>query len=78
MRGLSGHKPKNCWWGQVAGLRGAEHVRRAWIGMVREGIVAHQRRGNSDAVAHCLYQLLALDTTAPEWEQALAGPQVAS
>lgn len=46
--------------------------------MVREAIVAHQRRGNSDAVAHCLYQLLALDTTAPEWEQALAGPQVAT
>ena len=33
--------------------------------------VAHQRRGDGDAVAHCLYQLLALDMNAPEWAEAL-------
>jgi hypothetical protein len=47
-----------------------------WTSMLRVAITAHQRRGDSDAVAHCLYQLLALDPQAPEWAQTLAGPQV--
>ena len=35
---------------------------------LRLAVVAHQRRGESDLVAHFLYQLLALDPTAPEWD----------
>jgi hypothetical protein len=34
---------------------------------------AHQRRGESDLVAHWMYVLLALDTQAPEWEHMLLG-----
>ena len=34
--------------------------------------MAHQRKGDGDAVAHCLYQLLALDLHAPEWSSMLA------
>ncbi len=37
----------------------AEHCRLA--------MTAHQRRGESDSVAHWMYQLLALDAHAPEW-----------
>lgn len=33
--------------------------------------LAHQRRGDGDAVAHCLYQLLSLDLYAPEWASML-------
>lgn len=35
---------------------------------VRAIMVAHQRRGESDAVAYWLVQLLALDPSAPEWD----------
>lgn len=41
----------------------AEHCRLA--------MTAHQRRGESDSVAHWMYQLLALDVGAPEWRVAL-------
>ena len=34
---------------------------------------AHQRRGESDLVAHWMYVLLALDTRAPEWDHMLLG-----
>jgi hypothetical protein len=34
---------------------------------------AHQRRGESDLVAHWVYVLLALDPQAPEWGHMLAG-----
>lgn len=34
-------------------------------------MVAHQRRGESDLVVHYMYQVLALDPGAPEWERAL-------
>jgi hypothetical protein len=34
-------------------------------------VTAHQRRGESDYVAHWLYQLLALDTQAVEWGHVL-------
>ncbi|KAF5831668.1 hypothetical protein DUNSADRAFT_12748 [Dunaliella salina] len=37
--------------------------------LARATMVAHQRRGESDLVVHWLYQLLALDPTASEWEQ---------
>lgn len=32
---------------------------------------AHQRRGESDLVAHWVYVLLALDPQAPEWGHVL-------
>lgn len=38
---------------------------------VRCVVVAHQRRGESDLVAHWLVQLLALDPGAPEWDYVL-------
>jgi hypothetical protein len=41
--------------------------------MARTMVMAHQRRGESDLVAHWMYQALALDTAAPEWGHALAG-----
>ena len=42
-----------------------------WAELVRTVIVALQRRGESDGVANFLYQLLALDTAAAEWQQVL-------
>ena len=42
-----------------------------WAELVRTIIVALQRRGESDGVANFLYQLLALDTAAAEWQQVL-------
>lgn len=42
-----------------------------WADMARTMVMAHQRRGESDLVAHWLYQLLALDTTAEEWGHAM-------
>jgi len=44
-----------------------------WAEMARTMVMAHQRRGESDLVAHWIYQLMALDTRAPEWQHALAG-----
>jgi hypothetical protein len=38
-----------------------------WASLARTMVTAHQRRGESDSVAHWLYQLLALDTQAVEW-----------
>eukprot|EP00878_Enallax_costatus_P015726 GHUV01016477.1.p1 GENE.GHUV01016477.1~~GHUV01016477.1.p1 ORF type:complete len:254 (+),score=94.63 GHUV01016477.1:907-1668(+) len=46
-------------------------VIRIWADMARTMVMAHQRRGESDLVAHWLYQLLALDTTAEEWGHAM-------
>lgn len=42
-----------------------------WANMARTMVMAHQRRGESDLVAHWLYQLLALDTAAEEWHHAM-------
>ena len=56
---------------QIA-LSGREAVLRVSTELVRTAIVAHQRRGDSDAVAHCFNQLLALDLTDPSWEAVLA------
>lgn len=44
---------------------------RVWASMARTMVMAHQRRGESDLVAHWLYQLLALDTAAEEWAHAM-------
>lgn len=49
---------------------GSEVV-HVWADMARTMVMAHQRRGESDLVAHWLYQLLALDTTAEEWAHAM-------
>ncbi|KAL6750155.1 hypothetical protein V8C86DRAFT_3110173 [Haematococcus lacustris] len=40
--------------------------------LVRTVLTARQRRGESDSVAHWLWQLLALDPGAPEWQAVLA------
>ena len=48
-------------------------VLRTWQGLARLAIQAHQRRGESDLVAHWMYVLLALDTRAPEWDHMLQG-----
>ena len=42
-----------------------------WSELLRTIVVALQRRGESDGVASFLYQLLALDTTADEWQDIL-------
>ncbi|PSC74455.1 hypothetical protein C2E20_2328 [Micractinium conductrix] len=44
----------------------------AWQHMIRTVIQAHQRRGESDLVAHWVYVLLAMDTQAEEWDHMLA------
>lgn len=44
---------------------------QVWAEFARVAIVAHQRRGESDAVAFWMYQLMALDTMAEEWQQVM-------
>lgn len=39
----------------------------------RVAVTAHQRRGESDAVAFWMYQLMALDCMAPEWQHVMPG-----
>ena len=51
-------------------------VLRTWQGLCRIAMQAHQRRGESDFVAHWMYICLALDPGAPEWGRALALPEV--
>jgi len=50
---------------------GVSPLLSVWSNLARTMVLAHQRRGESDLVAHWLYQLLALDTTAEEWAHAL-------
>jgi hypothetical protein len=50
--------------------------RVGWSSMLRACVVAHTRRGDSDAVAAVLPQLLALDAEAPEWGQVLRASEV--
>eukprot|EP00775_Hariotina_reticulata_P004608 gene4608-4862_t len=50
---------------------GASPVVSVWSNLARTMVLAHQRRGESDLVAHWLYQLLALDSSAEEWAHAL-------
>ena len=51
-------------------------VLRTWQGLARLAIQAHQRRGESDLVAHWVYVGLALDPQAPEWARALSSPEL--
>jgi hypothetical protein len=51
-------------------------VLSTWQSLCRTVLVAHQRRGESDAVAQWLFVLLSLDPTAAEWDRALAGAEV--
>lgn len=46
-------------------------VLTVWQDLVRTIIQAHQRRGESDQVAHWTYVLLALDPAAHEWQYML-------
>lgn len=46
-------------------------VLRVLCALARTMVLAHQRRGESDFVAHWLYQLMALDAGAQEWEHVL-------
>ena len=56
---------------QVA-MTGRQVVLRVATELLRTAVVAHQRRGDSDAVAHCFNQLLALDLTDAAWDPVLA------
>ena len=56
--------------------RTSSDPRVGWAAMLRACVVAHTRRGDSDAVAAVLPQLLALDGEAPEWEQVLRESEV--
>lgn len=51
---------------QIA-ISGRQAILRVSTELLRTAVVAHQRRGDSDAVAHCFHQLLALDLTDPDW-----------
>jgi Transglutaminase-like superfamily len=53
-----------------------QSVLRTWQGLSRIAMQAHQRRGESDFVAHWMFICLALDPSAPEWKRALAAPEV--
>lgn len=57
--------------GSGPGAGGGAAVVGVWSEMARTMVMAHQRRGESDLVAHWMYQALALDTRAPEWAHAL-------
>ena len=50
--------------------------RVAWSALLRACVVAHTRRGDSDAVAAVMPQLLALDAAAPEWQHVLRASEV--
>jgi hypothetical protein len=53
-----------------------QSVVRTWQGLCRIAMQAHQRRGESDFVAHWMFICLALDPSAPEWSRALTAPEV--
>lgn len=55
-----------------------QSVLRTWAGLVDLAVQAHQRRGESDLVAHWIYLKLALDPLATEWERAITPPEVVS
>lgn len=66
----------------LAGVSGEgwreQSVLRTWQGLARLAIQAHQRRGESDHVAHWVYLTLALDPQAPEWAHAMAAPELSA
>lgn len=49
---------------------GGRYVLAIWAEYARCMLVAHQRRGESDLVAHWMYQVMALEPAAPEWRTA--------
>ncbi len=51
--------------------RGGGAALTVWRELVRTAVAANQRRGDSDAVAHWTYILLALDTRAGQWDHVL-------
>ena len=56
-----------------AARAGKQALLAVWTELLRTAVVAHQRKGDSDAVAHCLHQLLALDLADPGWGPILQG-----
>lgn len=54
---------------------GGASIVGVWSEMARTMVTAHQRRGESDLVAHWLYQAMALDTRAPEWPHSMSARQ---
>ncbi len=57
---------------QMQGVTPFASVMTFWAEGTRVAMVAHQRRGDGDAVANWMYQLMALDTQAEEWDAALS------
>jgi len=55
-----------------------QSILRTWTGLVDLAVQAHQRRGESDLVAHWIYIKLALDPFATEWDRAISPPELAS
>jgi hypothetical protein len=53
-----------------------QSILRTWAGLVDLAVQAHQRRGESDLVAHWIYVKLALDPLATEWERAITPPEL--
>lgn len=53
-----------------------QSILRTWSGLVNLAVQAHQRRGESDLVAHWIYIKLALDPLASEWERAISPPEL--
>lgn len=49
-----------------------EHLVTVCAALARSVMMAHMRRGESEAVASWLYQVLALDSQSPEWRDLLA------
>jgi hypothetical protein len=74
---LSGSEAAAAHPGLLAAGPAAWHERApllAWRGVAAAAVQAHQRRGESDLVAHWSYVLMALDPGAEAWDHVL-GPQ---
>ncbi len=57
---------------------GDRTVLAVWCELLRTAVLAHQRRGESDAVAHYMFQLLALEPRAAEWQHAMSASAIAA
>lgn len=53
--------------GENASIHLATGARRSWAALLRTAVIAHTRRGDAEAVAGVLPQLLAVDGGAEEW-----------
>ena len=49
-------------------MDGVDEMVQWYASMARVAVQVHQRRGESDNVAHWLRLLLALDPNTPEWD----------